>query len=517
MTNIRITPKSLLVMVVVVIIASFSLSVVAAEKVLTVGLENQPKTMDPRFSTDAYGMRISHHLLFSTLVQHGQDLQIVPVLAERWKTPDAKTYIFYLRKNVRFHDGTPLTAKDVKFTFEHLKNPETKSPFAGTYKIVDSIRVINDYAVEFKLVQPVASFLTSIIMPIVPEHLIKSGVDFKSKLVGSGPFKFVEQTPNEIVLEKNPDYFMGSPKLDKVVFKIIKDDNTRFLKMRKGELDLLINAIALKKVDDFKKAPLKNKYEVIEDPGLSYNYLGFNMKSEQLQDAKLRQAIAFGIDVDQIIKYRMDGHAAPSYSMLSPVNWFSEPAAKRYVFNPAKAMQLLDAASLTDPDGNGPKSRVKLELKTSSNPETVGIARIIQAQLKEVGIEVDLKSYEWGTFYGDIKSGNFQMTIMRWVGVTEPDFYYNVFNSNQFPPAGRNRGLYENSEIDRLTEEGRIELDPKKRKSIYSKVQKIAAQDLPYVSLWHRNNISIVHKRVSGYQQHPMGGFLSFSRIELAE
>ncbi|MBU2511385.1 ABC transporter substrate-binding protein [bacterium] len=509
--------RLLLVMVAAVIIATLSLPVDAKEKVLTVGIENQPKTMDPRFSTDAYGMSISHHLLFSTLVQHGQDLQIVPNLAKGWETPDSITYIFHLRKNVRFHDGKPLTAKDVKFTFEHLKNPETGSPFAGTYKIIDSIRVIDNETVEFKLVQPVASFLTSIIMPIVPEHLIKGGTDFNGSLIGSGPFRFIKQTPNEIVLGKSPDYFMGSPKIDKVVFKVIKDDNTRFLKMRKGELDLLINAIPLQKVDDFRKSPLKDTYEVIEDPGLSYNYIIFNMKSELLQDVKLRQAIAYGINVDQIIKYRMDGHAAPSYSMLSPVNWFSEPAAMRYSYDPKKAEQLLDEAGLADSDGDGPKPRLKLELKTSNNPETVGIARIIQAQLAETGIEVDLKSYEWGTFYGDIKSGNFQMTIMRWVGVTEPDFYYDVFNSTQFPPAGRNRGLYENPEIDRLTEEGRVELDPNKRKAIYSKIQKIAARELPYVSLWHRNNVSIVHKRVSGYQQHPMGGFLSFNRIDLAE
>ncbi len=197
------------------------------------------------------------------------------------------------------------------------------------------------------------------------------------------------------------------------------------------------------------------------------------------------------------------------------MNWFSAKGITRYGYDPEKSKQLLDEAGLTDPDRAGPKSRINLELKTSSNAEVVGIARIIQAQLKQIGINLSIKSYEWGTFYGDIKSGNYQMTTMRWVGVTEPDFYYNIFNSGQFPPAGRNRGLYKNKTIDALTEAGRITLDSKKRKTIYDQIQKIVSEELPYVSLWHTNNVSIVHKRVKGYQQHPMGGFLSFNQISL--
>ena len=485
----------------------------AAGNSLIVGIQNRPKTMDPRFSTDATGMRISHHLLFSTLVQHDQDLRIIPGLAKRWETPDDKTYLFYLRKGVKFHDGEPLTADDVKFTFEHLKDPQTRSPFAGTYKVIEEIEVIDPHTVKFELKEVVASFLTSVIMPIVPKHLLTSGASFPDRLIGSGPFQFESQSPNEIVLKKNPDYFMGEPRLDRVVFKVINDDNTRFLKMRKGELDLVINAIALKRVDDFKKRPLNIRYNVIEEPGLSYNYINFNMMSKAVQDVKVRQAIAYGINVDEIIKYRLEGHAVPSNSLLSPVNWFSEEEAKRYPHNIDKARTLLNQAGLKDPDGDGPQPRLTLELKTSNNAEVIGIARILQAQLKKIGVNVDLKSYEWGTFYGDIKSGNFQMTTMRWVGITEPDFYYNLFHSGQFPPAGRNRGRYTNKTIDQLTEKGRQVLDPEKRKEIYSEVQKILARELPYINLWHTNNISIVHKRVSGYEQHPTGGFLSFWKI----
>ena len=153
-------------------------------------------------------------------------------------------------------------------------------------------------------------------------------------------------------------------------------------------------------------------------------------------------------------------------------------------------------------------------MKTNNNEQAVAVARIIQAQLARIGIRLEIKSYEWGTFYGDIKSGNFQITTMRWIGVTEPDFYYDIFHSSQVPPAGRNRGRYINPEIDQLAQNGRTTIDPVKRKEIYSKIQMILSKDLPYISLWHMNNISIIHNRIKGYRQHPMAGFLSFKEID---
>jgi peptide/nickel transport system substrate-binding protein len=496
---------------------AFAQSSSAQQKVLLLGLEDQPKTLDPRYATDAAGMRISQNLLFSPLVQLGYDLQIVPDLAERWEIKGDKIYRFYLKKGIKFQDGQPLTAEDVKFTFEHLKDPEVKSPFAGTYQVIDTIMVKSPLVVEFKLAQPDASFLTKVIMSILPKHILTGATkeEFPSRLIGSGPFRFVSQNPNEIILEKNNSYFQGAPKLDQIVFKIVKDNNTRFLKMQKGELDLAINVIQLDKMDDFKKPPLNEMYTVIENPGVGYNYISFNMRTPQLQDKRVRQAIAFGIDVDELIKYQLEGHAGRAIGLLSPVNWFHEPNVWKYSYDPKKAEQLLEATGLKNTDANGPKPRLVLELKTSNNTQSVEVGRIIQAQLAKIGIKIDLKSYEWGTYYGDVTSGNFQMATMQWAGVTEPDFFYDIFHSGQVPPAGRNRSLYQNPKIDQLTEKGRITLDPKKRKAIYSEVQKIVAEDLPYVSLWHANNISIVKKNITGYKQHPAGSYLSFNEIDI--
>jgi peptide/nickel transport system substrate-binding protein len=483
---------------------------------LLVGLESAPKTLDPRFATDAAGMRITQHLLFDTLVQLGPDLTIVPALAQRWEVNDPTTYTFYLTSGATFHDGRPLTAADVVFTFQHLMAEETQSPFGPGYRSkIKAVTALDDHTVRFTLKTPTAAFLTSVIIPILPKHILTAGGDLGAKPVGSGPFTFVSQSPTEIVLAANKKYFGGAPKVAQVIFKIIKDDNTRFLKLKKGELDLLINALPLSRVAAVREAPLNETYRVIESPGIAYTYLGFNLTAPVVKDIRVRRAIAYAIDVEEIIRFRLEGHAVPATGLLSPVNWYYSAPKRTYPYDPQKAVSLLEAAGYKDPDGEGPKARVHLELKTSNNTQVMGIARIIQAQLAKVGIELALKSFEWGTFYGDIKRGNFQFTSMRWVGVTEPDFYFDIFHSSQIPPAGRNRGRYRSTEMDRLVTEGRQTIDPEARKAIYAQVQELAAEDLPYISLWHPNNISVVHKRVQGYEQHPMAGYFSFKKISL--
>ncbi|MDJ0781543.1 MAG: ABC transporter substrate-binding protein [Desulfosarcinaceae bacterium] len=489
----------------------------AAPPTLQVGLENAPKTLDPRFATDAAGMRITQHLLFETLVQLGPDLTIAPALAERWEVNDPTTYTFHLMPKARFHDDRPLTAADVVFTFEHLMAEETKSPFGPGYRNkIKAIEAVDDHTVRFTLHQPTASFLTSVIIPILPKHVLTAEGDFGAQPVGSGPFAFVSQSPTEIVVAAYKAYAAGAPKVDRVVFKVIKDDNTRFLKLQKGELDLLINALPPNRVAALREAPLKETYAVIESPGIAYSYLGFNLAAPEVQDLRVRQAIAHAIDVNEIIRFRLENHAVPATGLLSPVNWYHSVPGQTYSHDPTKAIALLEAANYRDPDGEGPKARIHLELKTSNNAQVTGIARILQAQLAKVGIDLKLKSYEWGTFYGDIKSGNFQLTSMRWVGVTEPDFFYDLFHSSQIPPAGRNRGRYTNPEMDRLVTEGRLTTDPDARKRIYAEVQDLVARELPYISLWHPNNISVVHRRVQGYEQHPMAGYSSFRMVSLA-
>jgi peptide/nickel transport system substrate-binding protein len=484
---------------------------------LLVGIEDSPKTLDPRYATDAYGMRIAHGLIFSTLVEEGYDLRTAPGIAASWETPNETTFVFHIRPGVRFHDGAPLTSEDVKFTFDHLMDPTVNSPFGAILRNeIRSIENLDSLTVRFTLPHPVAAFLNTLVVPILPAHIIQKTGGLGDPMIGSGPFRFVSQSSTELTLEANKDYYGGAPKFDRLTFKIVSDDSTRFLKLKKGELDLLINALPLDKIDEAYKPPISKEYHIIEEPGLSYNYIAFNLEDPVLKDARVRRAIAMAVNVDEIIQHRLNGHAVRATGLLASVNPYYQPDVYVPPFDPARAKALLDEAGYPEPFGDGdPGPRLQVELKTSNNAQAVAVARILQAQLAAIGVEANIRSYEWGTFYSDIRSGAFQMTTLRWVGIIDPDFYYDVFHSAQVPPNGSNRGHYANSEMDRLLEAGRVTLDFAARKAIYSKVQKKIAEDLPYISLWHANNVSIVHNRVKGCRQHPTGSFLSFRDISL--
>ncbi len=494
-------------------------SPITSRREVRVGIEARPQTLDPRYAWDAYGMRICKELLFSTLVRDGYDLRPEPVLATDWETPDPTTYVFHLRKGVSFHDGSPLSAADVVATFEHVLDPQTRSPYAATLApVLERVQQRDELSVVFTLSQPVASFLSLVTVPILPRHLVDhADKDLSAKLIGSGPFRFVSQTATSIVLEPNPDCFEGAPDIDRLVFKVVGDDSTRFLKARKGELDLLINSIPLERIDDFRTPPLADTYRVVEQPGVTYQYLVLNLDDPVLGDLRVRRALAHAIDVKAIITHRLHDHAEPAGGLLAPVSWYHNPQVPLHPFDPELSGQLLDQAGFPDPDGAGGEPRLRLQLKTSTNPEALGTIMVLQAQLAVVGIETEVRSYEWGTYYADVKAGRFQVASMRWVGVTEPDFYYDIFHSGQLPPAGRNRGRYCNPQIDRLVELGRRSLDPEERRRAYRQVQEIVARDLPYISLWHVNNIAIVHRRIAGYRQHPKGNYHSFRHLAIAQ
>ncbi|MCX7958938.1 MAG: ABC transporter substrate-binding protein, partial [Deltaproteobacteria bacterium] len=251
---------------------------------------------------------------------------------------------------------------------------------------------------------------------------------------------------------------------------------------------------------------------VISAPSVLYTYMGINLKDPILSNKDVRKAIAYAIDREAIIKYKFMGFARPSYSVLVPEHWAYEKDVLKYEFNPDEARRLLDRAGFKDPDGDGPLKRFTITYKTSTNKFRIQIAKMICKMLEDIGIDVKLRAYEFGTFFSDIKSGNFQIYTMQWTEPVEPDFYYWLFHSNSIPDAkgntnGANRGRYINPEVDNLLEEGRRELNREKRKEIYSKVQKIISDELPYISLWHEDNIAIINSKYTNYNIFPNASF----------
>ncbi|MBF0236316.1 MAG: ABC transporter substrate-binding protein [SAR324 cluster bacterium] len=474
---------------------------IQAKDEVVLAIEAAPKTLDPRYAVDAFGMRMTQQLLYETLIYPDINLKMVPGLAERWETPAPDVLRFFLKQGIQFNDGSALTAEDVKSSFQTVMEPETGSPFQFLGTKIKAIRVIDARTIEFQLTEPQSSILWDLLLPI-----FKASTNRKN-FYGTGPFLLKEQTPNEIVFVPNPGY-PDPVSYKKLVFKIIQDDNTRFLKIRKGEIDLAINTIPFAKVGFLQESNWSNKYDVIESPGLSYQYLGFNMNHPILKHKEVRQAIAHAINIDELIQFHQKGHSVRANSLITPQNEFYIPNLPQYNYNPDKAKQLLDQDF---PIKNG--IRFALEYKTTTKREAVTQARIIQSQLKQVGIDINIRSFEWGTFFTDIKSGNFELFSLLWVGVAEPDFYYTLFHTSQIPPEGKNRGHFSLPRLDNLLEQGRREMDIEKRKKIYREVQTILSEELPYVSMWHNNNIALIDKKLHGFQLHPAGGYYSLKSL----
>lgn len=476
---------------------------------LVVAIESNPTNLDPRFSMDAVSSKITQ-LIFNSLLRRDENMELISDLAERWEIQNDVTYVFHLKKGIKFHDGIELTSKDVKYTYESILDPATKSPKRGGYERIKEIKTPDDYAVIFILKEPFAPFIDNMTLGIVPEHTAKErGSDFSSYPVGTGPFIFKEWTQDErIILFANSSYFEGSPRINQIIYKIIPDETIRVLELEKGDVHLLMNPITPDILPRFEKNP---ELKVIKKTGTNYSYIGFNLSDPILKNLKARQAIAHAIDRDGICKYILKGLAKKTDGILTDYNWAFGPDLKSYDYNTELSKKLLDEAGYPVSKDTG--IRFKLTFKTSQNELRKRIAEVFQEQLRKVGIEMEIRTYEWGTFFSDIKSGNFQVFSLTWVGISDPDIFHYMFHSSSFPPDGANRVRYTNPEIDNLLERGRKTLSREKRKEIYSEIQKTISEELPYISLWHSVNVVVMKKNIEGFVLYPDEDMVSLKNV----
>jgi peptide/nickel transport system substrate-binding protein len=468
-------------------------------------LESSPVSLDPRIGTDAFSERL-HGLLFNSLVRRDMHADLVPDLALSWENPDPLTYSFHLRRGVRFHDGRPLTAADVKYTFESILSGAVNTVKRRQYQNISQIETPSVDLVIFRLKESNAGFLWLLSLGeigIVPEG---AGADCARQPIGTGPFKFVGMREDDhVVLSRNPDYFGGPPRLERIEFKIVPEAIVRALELRNGSADLALNELTPDVVHALQS---DKKLRIIENPGTTYKYLAFNLQDPILKNLKVRQAIAYALDVPAMIRYLWRGQGDPASGILPPDCWAYEPEVRKYPRDLLLARKLLDEAGYPDPDGSGTLPRFTLTYKTSTEELSRLEAMVIQQQLREVGIGVEIRSFEFATFYADIARGDFQMYSLRWIGDNlNPDILDTVFNSRNVPPGGKNRGHYLNSRVDELIQRSRTELDRNTRKEYYSEIQKLVAEDLPYLSLWYVHNVCVANRRVKDVHLVPSGDF----------
>lgn len=471
-------------------------------------IESAPTNLDPRIGADAQSEHLDA-LLFSSLVGHDDAMNIVPDLAESWESPDPLTYVFHLRHGVKFHDGRTLTSADVKYTFDTILSGAVKTPKRGAFRMITSIDAPDDFTVIFHLQAPYASFLWNLTRPgigIVPRGATPA--EMSAHPVGTGPFRFVSATTDEdIVLERNANYFSperpaGGRPIETIRFRIVPDAIVRALELRKGTADGEINTLT---PDMYAALAHEGGMAVEETPGTPVAYIAFNLEDPILAHREVRQALAYATDRSALIKYLLRGEARPAATLLPPNHWAYEGDVRQYDFDPQRAEKLLDAAGYPrGADG----VRFHLAIKTSTDASTRLLAQAIAGQWKNVGVELELRSMEYATFYSDISHGSFQLYTQRWVGGNnDPDIFDYVFNSKKMPPEGANRGHYKNPALDALLDRERAEPDREKRKALLSQIQKIAAEDEPYIDLWYVDNVCAHRTRLGGIEIPASGDY----------
>lgn len=485
----------------------------AKNDAIVVGIGTNPTQLDPRLAQDAVSSKVLR-FIFSRLITKDHEGRTVLELAEKWERPAPLVHRFELRRGVRFHNGETLTSSDVKYTFDSIRDPSLASPKAAGLKELARIETPTPHSVVFHLKEPSASFAESLMIGILPESAREADSRIAQKPVGSGPFEFVEFTPDErITLRAFAGYFAGKPAYERLIFRILPEETIRVLELESGGVDFLQNAFS----PDILPRFIKNKrLKIRKRLGTNFTYIGFNMSDPILSKLEVRRAVAHAIDRRPIVRFIHKGLVEEADSLLPPDHWAHRKGLPSYAHRPELAMKLLDAAGYPDPDGPGPRPRFTLVYKTSQNELGRRIATVFGHQLARVGIRMKIRSYEWGTFFGDIRNGNFQLYSLTWVGISDPDIYRYIFHSRFTPPAGLNRGRYKNARVDALLEEAHQSADTDIRARAYGEAQRVLGEELPYINLWHSVNVAVFDRRISGYRVYPDADFISLAKATLS-
>lgn len=485
-------------------------------------IESNPANLDPRYATDGTTQRIDR-LIFSGLVVRDAQMNLHGDLAASWETPDPLTYVFKLKKGVKFHDGRALTSRDVKATIDYMMDPANRSPKRGSFNMIASIEAPDAETVIFHLQEPYASFLWNLERSTVGIVPAGSGRELAQQPMGSGPFRFVRQAQDDaVVLERvtsdewqvtsevkknltteGPKGGAQSPRReeDRVTFRVVPDAIVRALELRKGAADVEMSSLSPDMVPVLAKRP---ELQVTEEPGTNFAYLGVNLEDALLAKKEVRQALAYASDRESLVKYLLRGEARLASGILPPNHWAYEGDVRKYGYDPAEAEKLLDEAGFRR-GADGVRMRLMLKVSTQEQARVLGAA--LQDQWKKVGVALEVRPLEAATLFSDLDKGNFQLSYSIWIGANnDPDIFDLVFSSKKIPPNGRNRGHYRNARVDALIDQIRGEMDQAKRKQLCSELQKIVAEELPYVPLWYVDQVS-VHRKGLEVQLTPTGDF----------
>ncbi len=474
---------------------------------LRFGLAAPPRNLDPRLATDAVSERVNR-LLYRRLTELDARSLPVPGIA-RWERLSPTHYRFRLGEEGRaFSDGGRLDARDVAATYSSLLDPVSASPHRALLSLIGAIRTQGPDLVDFSLREPDPLFPAYLGIGILPADAIEAGHPFAERALGSGPFRYLDRPdPARLRLERIRD-------AQRVELVTVKDPNLRVMKLLRGEIQMLQNDLSPELIrflqDSPRGARSGRKVRVETRPGVNFSYLGFNLTDPVLGRLAVRQALAHAIDREAIQRHLFRGRARTAEAVFPPDHWAGHPGLEAHAFDPGRARALL--ATL----GYGANRPLELTLKTTSDPFRVRLATAIQAQAAQAGIHLAVRSHDWGTFFGDVKAGRFQLYALTWVGIRIPDIFRYAFHSDSVPPDGANRGRYHSVEADRLIERGRALSDLAQQADVYRLLQSRLHADLPYLPLWYEDQTAALRAEVSDYRLAADGNYdgLEWARLD---
>jgi peptide/nickel transport system substrate-binding protein len=471
-------------------------------------IESSPTSLDTRIGVDVQSERIDM-LIFDSLVKRDQHYEVRPWLAKSWDQPDPLTYVFHLNPGVRFHNGQPLTSADVKWSIDSAHNGTVITAKSGSFIQIDHVDAADPLTCVVHLKRPDPFLLWNLsdgALGILPAG---SGKDFWRHPIGTGAYRFVsQQQDKDVILERNEDSWQPKPFIPRIRFNVVPDDTTRALELQKGSADVAINALEPDTVHALRSNP---RLDIQSTPGTIVNYINLNLSDPYLHDVRVRQAVAMAIDRKLILDTIWHGQARLADDLLPPGHWARTDDIARYPYDPAKSNMLLDAAGYRR-GSDGVRFHLQMKISNTSSPTRL-MALVIQQELRAIGIAMDVRIYEFGTFFADVTKGAFGMYALRWIGGNEsPDIFRLAYATASLPPHGANRGHYVNPELDALMADAAASTDLGRDRADYVKVQQIVARDMPTIPLWYQNNV-VVHTRRLQHIEVSASGSYDFLKI----
>ncbi|MDD5439879.1 MAG: peptide-binding protein [Candidatus Omnitrophica bacterium] len=472
------------------------------------------RTLVPVLASDSASAEIIS-LVFNGLVKYDARLNLVGDLADSWTISEGGlVIIFHLKKNCRWQDGRPFTADDVVFTYERIIDPSVPTPYKGDFEKVESVKSLDPYTVEVRYREAFAPGLASWGMPVMPRHLL-AGQDllatkFGRNPVGTGPYLFKRwRTGERIDLVSNRDYFEHRPFIDRYIYRVIPDPSTMFLELETGSVDIMgLSSLQYARLTD--TARFLKKFQRIRYPSFGYVYMGYNLDNVFFKDIRVRQAINYAVDKNEIIDGVLFGLGTVSTGPFLRDSWAYNPVVQPPGFDPAKAGLLLTEAGWVDTDGDGwrEKNGTRFEFTVVTNQgagERLRAAEIIQRRLKEIGIKMHIRVVEWAVFLNEfIEKRRFEAVILGWNLSRDPDCY-DIWHSSKTKPGEFNFLGYKNAEVDALLEAGRRTFDQEERKKIYYRIHRLIYEDQPCLFLFAPDALVAVDRRFEGVSPAPVG------------